>query len=71
MATSAQLAARIEELEDRIATFAGVKSTAIGDQSTSFDLEGATSELARLRTQYANATSTAGRYRVATVNKGV
>jgi len=71
MATTAELTTRITEIEERLAAFAGVRSTTFGDQTTAFDLDGAQRELARLRQELATATATAGRYRVAAVNKGV
>lgn len=72
MATAAEIATRIAELEDRMGAFAGVKATTIGDQSTTFDLEGAQKELARLRNELALLQSTTGsRTRYAVVNKGV
>jgi hypothetical protein len=72
MATSAQLTDRIEALETRIATFAGVKASAFGDQSTTFDLEGAQAELARLRNELALTTATSGtRTRYAAFSKGL
>jgi len=72
MATSADLATRITALEARIATFAGVSATSIGDQSTNFDLEGAQKELARLRGELALATATSGtRTRYGAFSKGL
>jgi len=70
-ATAAQITTRITELEERIAAFSGVKSTSFGDQSTTFDMEGALRDLARLRTELATATATDGRYRLAATSKGV
>jgi uncharacterized coiled-coil protein SlyX len=72
MATSAQLSERIEALETRIAIFAGVSATSLGDQSTSFDLDGAQKELARLRNELALVTASSGtRTRYAAYDKGL
>lgn len=72
MATASDLEARITALEERIATFAGVSSTAIGDQRTDFDLQGAQRELARLRTELAQTQSTTGsRTRYGAFDKGL
>ena len=72
MATAAQLTTRIASLEERIATIAGVDSTSIGDQSTSFDLEGAQRQLALWRAELAQLQSTTGsRTRYAAFDKGV
>lgn len=72
MATSADLVIRIAALESRIATFAGVSSTSIGDQTTAFDLDGAQRELARLRGELALATASSGtRTRFGAFDKGL
>lgn len=55
MPTAAEIQARIDALEAQVAAFAGIKATSFGDQTTTFDLEGAHKELARLRQQLAQA----------------
>jgi hypothetical protein len=51
---------------------AGVSQDTVGDRSTSFDLEGAQRELARLRTELAQAQSSTGsRTRFAAFDKGL
>jgi hypothetical protein len=58
MPTAAEIQTRIDNLEAQIAAFAGIKATSFGDQTTTFDLDGAHKELARLRAQLAQAEST-------------
>lgn len=71
MPTAAEISARILEIEERLAVFAGVKQTTFGDQSTSFDAEGAHKELARLRLELGAVSETRRTFRVAAFDKGV
>lgn len=68
--TAAEIAAAIAALETRIASFAGIRGTSFGDQSTSFDYEGAVKELSRLRQALATAAGTPTT-RYAATSKGV
>ena len=68
--TAAEIQALITALETRIATFAGVRSNAFADQSTSYSLDDAHKELARLRGLRATA-NTGSSTRYASTSKGV
>lgn len=69
MASAADIQAQIDALEARIASFAGVRGVAFSDQSTSFSIDDAHKELARLQAALASANSTS-RTRYATTSKG-
>jgi len=56
VASAAEIQVKIDELEARIASFAGVRSTQFADQATQFSLEDAHRELARLQQQLSQAT---------------
>lgn len=68
--TAAEIQALITALEAKIATFAGVRQVTFSDQSTSFSLDDAHKELARLQAllALANRNSTT---RYASTSKGV
>ena len=69
-ATAAEIQARIDALETRIAGFAGIKGTTFADQSTSFDYDGAVKELSRLR-QALVAAGSSSTTRYAATSKGL
>jgi hypothetical protein len=70
--TPAEITARIAVLEERLAASAGIRATTIGDQSTTFDYDGAVKELARLRQELALSTAGSGTTtRLAAFSKGV
>lgn len=69
MATPAEIQAQIDALEERITAFAGIRGTAFSDQSTTFSIDDAHKELARLRAKLANAQSQSTT-RYATTSKG-
>lgn len=69
MATASEIQAQITTLEAKIAKFAGVRSTAFSDQSTTFSLEDAYKELSRLQNQLAAVRGTS-RTRYVATSKG-
>jgi hypothetical protein len=71
MASAADLATRITELEERLAQFAGISQTSFDGQDTSFDHAAAQAELTRLRRELAEAQSTRRNHRFPIYDKGV
>lgn len=73
MADAASLSSQIAVLESRLTAFAGIRSTTMGDQSTTFDYDWGIKELARLRNELATVTATTtgtSRTRYAVTSKG-
>jgi hypothetical protein len=64
------LQVKIDALEARIAAFAGVRGTAIGDQSATFDYDAAVRELTRLK-QLQTVAASGSTTRFAAFSKGL
>lgn len=67
--TAAEIQAKIDALNAKIETFAGIRSTSFSDQSTTFSLQDAHEELARLQQLLAVA-QRGGSTRYAVTSKG-
>ena len=69
--TPAEIQARIDALEAKVAAFAGVRATTFADQSTQFDYDSAMRELARLRASLALSKAGGSTTRYAATSKGL
>ncbi len=71
MPTNPYTQADIDALRAKIARFAGVKATSFGDQSTTFDLEGARALLQQMEAEVSQVAGTRTKTRYAAFSKGL
>ncbi len=69
--TAAELQAKIDAIDERLATTAGIRASTFGDQSVTFDYDALVKERARLAAALKQISSAGTTTRYAATRKGV